>query len=617
MQKRERVAFDFESEGIQPFPDYPPKPTMLGIYEEGKTPLYMAWGHPSGNNSSEGRARAVLKAFWDNPNVELIAQNIAFDMAIAVKHWGLSLYRKGVNHDTMVQAFLLEPHAMTFALKPMAERHLGLPPEEQDSVRDWLTANGEVRTNQKDWGAYISLCPADVVGPYCIGDVERTMQLFKLFEKQIEEKEMTAAYRRELKLIPIMLENTLAGVRVDVKMLKTHVEVYAKALADVEALLFKELGSADFNVNSDEELANAIDTAHPGLTWAVTKTGKRSTSKANITATLEGVTGKLGAILQYRASIATCLNTFMRPWLIQARAGDGRMRCQWNTTRSDTAGARTGRLSSTPSLMNIPTLASAKFKQAIDLRAEWLPEFPELPNVRSYLLADKGDVLVSFDFSAQELRTLAHYEDGILLQAYKDDPTQDLHQYAADLISSQIGKPFKRKQAKTCAFAILYGSGLATLAQQLGSSVTEAQEIKGAYLAALPGVAELIKSLKARAKINLPIRTWGGRMYYVEPPKMMEGRLRTFDYKLLNYLCQGSAADLTKEALIRYTGAKEHGKLTVTVHDQIVISVPKKHWKSEAKILRECMEGLELDAKLLADGSMGPDLHNLKDFKDV
>lgn len=609
------VAFDFESEGIQSFPDYPPRPTMLGIYEDGKKPRYMSWGHPGKNNSTEEKACAVLTKLWNDPKVELIAQNLTFDMAIAHVHWKLPLFREAKCHDTMVQAFLLDPHAKTYSLKPNAERYLGLPPDEQDAVRDWLVANKVVRANQKDWGAYISHAPAEIVGPYCVGDVERTMQLFKFFQPKIEELGMTEAYTRELELAPIMLESTLAGVAVDVKTLQRDVSIYDAALKDIEQLLFKELGAEPFNIDSDEELADAIDAAIPGLSWALTATGKRSTSKANMEATLEGVTGKLGAILQYRASVNTCLNTFMRPWLIQAKAGDGRMRCQWNTTRSDTAGARTGRLSSTPSLMNIPTLTSAKFAHAIKLHLEWLPEFPSLPNVRSYLTADRGDCLVSFDFASQELRTLAHYEDGVLLQAYKDDPTQDLHQYAADLITEQLGMPFSRKQAKTCAFAILYGSGLGTLAKQLESTVDEAGAVKKAYLKVLPGVAELIKGLKQRAKNDEPIITWGGRVYYVEPPKVVDGRLRTFDYKLLNYLCQGSAADLTKAAIIAYHRSAEHGRIIITVHDQIVITVPKKHWKSEAAVLRRCMESLPLDAKLLADGSVGPNLHNLEDFE--
>jgi DNA polymerase-1 len=266
--------------------------------------------------------------------------------------------------------------------------------------------------------------------------------------------------------------------------------------------------------------------------------------------------------------------------------------------------------------MNIPTLASAKFATVLKLWEEWLKdEFPALPNVRSYVLPDEGEVLVSYDFASQELRVLAHYEDDLLLQAYREDPTQDLHQFAADTISKVLGIPFKRKQAKTCAFAILYGSGLSTLAAQLGSSKDEAGIIKNAYLEVLPGVAKLIAQLKSRARNNSPLRTWGGRVYYVEPPRFKDGQWRTFDYKLLNYLIQGSSADITKTAIIEYNRRKVHGRFLLTVHDQIVVSVPEKYLNSESTILKQCMESVPLDAQLLADGSKGPNLHNVEDFE--
>lgn len=265
--------------------------------------------------------------------------------------------------------------------------------------------------------------------------------------------------------------------------------------------------------------------------------------------------------------------------------------------------------------MNIPTLASAKFTMVLALWKEWLKDdFPPLPNVRSYVLPDEGEELVSYDFASQELRVLAHYEDDLLLQAYRADPSQDLHQFAADTISKVLGVPFKRKQAKTCAFAILYGSGLATLAAQLGSTREEAGIIRAAYLDVLPGVKALIDQLKYRAKSNLPLRTWGGRVYYVEPKKFIDGQWRTFDYKLLNYLIQGGSADITKTAIIEYHRQKVYGKFLLTVHDQIVVSVPTKHWKSEAAILKKCMESVKLDVQLLADGSIGKDLHNVVDF---
>lgn len=602
-----KVCYDFETEGIESFPNYPPKPVGLALWVEGQAPRYYAWGHPTENNCVEVEAKAELAKYWNNPDIELIAQNMAFDIAVAVKHWGFELFNQAAMHDTMVQAFLIDPHAATYALKPSAEKYLGLPPEEQDAVYDWLYANGVIRAKQKDWGAFICKAPGSLVGEYAIGDVIRTMRLFnEVYSPKIVAAGMEAAYRREIQLIPIMLENSLAGIAVDVDRLTNDVQLYENALTEIETLLFQELDCEPFNVDSDEQLAFTIDQVYPGLEWVLTKTGKRSTSKANLETTLSSVGGKLGAILQYRASVSTCLNTFMKPWLKQATEGDGRIRCQWNTTKGDKVGARTGRLSSTPNFQNIPTLESVKFKQAIKLRAEFLPNFIELPNVRRYIVADSQEsVLIDRDFSGQELRVMAHFEDGKALKAYKADPYLDLHQWAADYINSTLNLGISRKQTKTCSFAILYGSGLDTLAAQMGATRDEAAEVKAAYLNALPGLQGLISGLKTRARNKQPFKTWGGRVYYCEEPTFKEGRWRSYDYKMVNYLIQGSSADISKQALIDYHRAKRHGRIILMVHDEICVSVPKEHWKTEMQILKDCMEGIALDAKLVSEGEVG------------
>lgn len=611
------VAFDFETTPIEPLPEYPPKPIGLSIYVEGQEPRYLCWGHMEDNNSTEDEAKALLALYWNNPQFEHIAHNDPFDSLVASVHWGFDLEQRCVANDTMVMAFLCDPHALNYQLKPLAKKHLGMEPEEKDEVADWLKAKGYMKKAAKEIGELIYLAPGTLVGKYANGDTIRTMELFKFYKGKIEEQGMWEAYRREMTLQPIMLENTRDGICVDVDGLRRDVAMYDNALAKIDKLLFQMLDCEPFNIDSDAQLADAIDKAHPGLVWTRTKTGKRSTSKANMEKTLEGLTGKLLAVMQYRASLQTCVGTFMKPWLIQAThpKGKGRVRCQWNTTRSDNGGARTGRLSSTPSLMNIPTLASHKFAAVLELWEEWLKdEFPALPNVRSYVLPDEDEVLISYDFASQELRVLAHYEDGLLLEAYKKDPTQDLHQFAANIISESLHIAFTRKHAKTVSFSILYGSGLDALAAGLGTDREGAGEIKAAYLTTLPGVGKLIDQLKRRGRNNEPLRTWGGRVYYVEPPKFVDGRWRSFDYKLLNYLIQGSSADITKEAIIAYHRRKVHGRFLLTVHDQIVLSVKRQYAQAEAKILQSCMESIPLDAPLLADGSYGPNLHDVRDF---
>lgn len=612
------VTFDYETDGIEAFPKYPPIPRGLSIKVEGSEPRYYAWGHATENNCTEDEAKAALYVHWNNPDAELVAQNLAFDLAIAVKHWDFELFPKCTFHDTMVMAFLMDPHATTYALKPSAELHLGMPPEEQDAVYEWLVANGICRSRQKDWGAHICKAPGSLVGTYANGDTIRTERLFtEVYKPYLESNGMWGAYRREIALIPIMLENSLAGIAVDIVKLTNDCAMYETALTEIESLLFKTLGCEPFNVDSDEQLANEIDKAHPGLQWVLTPKGKRSTSKENIEKTLEGIDGLLGAILQYRASISTCLNTFMKVWLKQALEGDGRIRCQWNTTKGDKVGARTGRLSSTPNFQNIPTLESAKFKRAIALHAEYLSHMPPLPNVRCYVTADSiEDVLIDRDFSGQELRVMAHFEDGAALEAYRANPFLDLHQWAADFINSTLHLGISRKQTKTCSFAILYGSGLATLAAQMGATVEEAATVKSAYLNALPGLQGLIDGLKRRARNNTPFKTWGGRLYYCEPPKIVKGRWRSFDYKMVNYLIQGSSADISKEAVIRYHRAKKHGRIILMVHDEICVSVPKKYWQEEMEILKVCMENIELDAKLVSEGEVGFNWHDMTPEKE-
>jgi len=180
------VSFDYESAAIAPRPDFPPKPAGLAIYIDGKDPYYMAFGHPTMNNSTEDYARDVLSRLFDDPSNEFIAHNLPFDASIAEEKWGLVVPWDQC-HDTMLLAFLLDPFG-ELSLKPLAELHLGEPPTEQDDVKNWLVRHGVCRANDKRWGAHIAKAPGDVVAPYAIGDVRKTMNLYKKFKEKIDAK---------------------------------------------------------------------------------------------------------------------------------------------------------------------------------------------------------------------------------------------------------------------------------------------------------------------------------------------------------------------------------------------------------------------------------------------
>jgi DNA polymerase I-like protein with 3'-5' exonuclease and polymerase domains len=242
---------------------------------------------------------------------------------------------------------------------------------------------------------------------------------------------------------------------------------------------------------------------------------------------------------------------------------------------------------------------------------------PLLPRVRSYVLPDKkGHVIGRRDFNQQELRVLAHFEDGALLQAYLANPRLDVHEFLMHKIIETLGINVDRRITKNLNFGYIYGQGMGSLADIMNRTVEEVKKFRDAQMLVLPGLKELNSGIKRNARNGDPIHTWGGRVYYVEEPKVIQGQLRTYDYKLLNYLVQGSSADITKESIIRYDAARKEGRFMLSVYDENDISVPKGALKQEMLILRDCMMSIEIDVPLLSDGEWGPNLGDLQDLKE-
>lgn len=593
MKQKDLLYLDFETEAIGPRPHaYPPKPVSYA-YKLGKDKGFVHWGHHDSGMDNFDSARTKLADLFKRCG-GVVCHNAPFDHEVCQEHMGLD--NVGVMwHDTMILAFLHDPYG-PLGLKPLGVKHLGLPPDEQDAVREWLVANGTVKPKQKDWGAYIARAPAAVVGPYAIGDIVRTEKLFKLYQQaKVTEN---PAYMRELRLSPVLMNMEQRGVRIDLKRLEQDTNRYFAILDDLDARLKKHLGDVD--LDSDATIVEALERKGKlSKPLPLTESGAFSVSK---NALIDCVKDKqlLGTMLM-RGALATSIRTFMYPWLNKAREGDGRLYFKFNQVRNEGGlGAKTGRMSSSPSMMNIPS----KWEQLYSIlaRIKYIRTF-DLPDLREYILPDEGCVIAALDYSQQEMRLFAHFEDGALMRAYQEDPKIDAHEMVAKI----AGIP--RKAAKTLNFAALYGAGLGVVMQWLDCSESEASEFKGKYTRALPGVKDLSNSIKAEIAAGRPITTIGGREYFEEPPKYVEGRYRSFGYKLLNYLMQGSAADQTKQAMIDYQDSpKRRGRLMFSVHDELVISVPKACAVSDTKLLEQCMTNsfaADLDVKFLVDVSIG------------
>lgn len=625
MKQPKPVTIDFETFGIEGRPKYPPIPVGVSIKYPGKKSKYYAWGHPIGNNCcwSEGRA-AVAKAYQHKDGK--LFQNGKFDVDVAEVHLDLPVPAWDEIHDTMFLLFLDDPHQLELGLKPSATRLLGLPADEQDAVGDWLIEHQPVpgvkisksKSSEHYFGRYIAYAPGELVGTYANGDVDRTEAIFNMLWNKMSERNMLEAYDRERRLMVILLEMERQGLQMDAHRLATDVAIYNNWRMAIDAWVIKTLrATADINLDSGAQLVDAMvaaGKADPDL-MPRTPTGKFQTNKE---ALLLGVTDKvLLGVLKYRTQLNTCLNTFMQSWLNTAIASGGKIFTTWNQIKSPSGdanvGTRTGRLSSTPNFQNIPKTFNPIFshEEPDAKKAKLLPkspwkDLPRLPKVRSYITPFKGEVFIDRDYSQQEPRILAHFDGGSLMDKYIENPWIDFHDYAkAEL--EKMGKFYDRKPVKNTNLGLIYGMGVGKLAIKNDMTVEESGELKKAILKLYPGLGQMYKDMKTRAKNKEPIHTWGGREYFCEEPKYDEkrGRFMEFDYKLVNVLIQGSAADCTKEAIIRYHAVKhKDAKIVLNVHDQITVSIPKKILKAEMEVLRKCMESVEFDVPILSEGAI-------------
>lgn len=598
-------TLDFETHAIESPPNYPPEPVGLAARLDNGQKVYLAWGHPEGNNCTKQDAYAFLQQVWEDKSQDLLFHYSKFDLAVAEKAFDLPWPDPLRVHDSLYHLFLNEPLAPTLSLKPSAHRILGIPPDEQTDLRNWLVAHGVVHSANKEWGAHISKAPPHMVGPYAKGDVERTWLLYDHLSEQTQNLGMMEAYRREQRLAPILHRNEQQGIKVNYNLLERDYEAYSKQQRAVEAEIFQAIGK-EINLDSGVELADALVSAGLASTdhWPKTPTGKLSTAREVLLSVVPDPV--LASLLAYRGALNTCLTTFFSRWLTQARLCNGMVHPSWNSVRTDQGGTRTGRLSCfNPNFQNVPK----------EYEMQVLPHLLPLPLMRKYIIGD-GKPFVSADFHSQEVRVLGHFAEGAIQQIYRDNPSADIHQVASDLIFGASGIRMSRKQVKIIAFSILYGAGIQRIADQLGVDRATAHQMKNAYLNTLTGVRELSAAVEQRGRNNEGVRSWGGRVLHAPPAQMTDGRVWDKSYVLINYLIQGSAADQTKEAVIRYDNNKQHGRFLVTVHDEICITVPKEHLKSEVAILREAMEKQEgWDIPHRAEVSTGQNWHNMKVMK--
>ena len=517
-----------------------------------------------GDLLAEKSVRAALGKLVDEQGPSLVVHR-----AKEMMH-GLDAALPGLDRDTAVMAYLLDPGEGKYQLEDLALRYLALELVSPDHAEGTLDLDGEA--NARETGRRVAVL----------------MRLADSLEEALQARELVELYEHiERPLIPVLAKMESAGVRIDVAFL----EELGKELGDecrrLEAEIHAHAGE-QFNVNSTPQLRKVLFETL-GLT-PVKKTKTGPSTDADSLQKMADDHPIIESLLRYR-EVEKLRSTYADalPPLVHA---DGRIHATFNQVATTT-----GRISSeAPNLQNVPVRTSTGRE------------------LRRAFIADEGCGLLTADYSQIELRVLAHLaDDPGLIEAFERGA--DVHTTTAsrvfDVPEEKVDE-FQRRFAKVVNYGLAYGMEAYGLAQRLDIPTEQAREILDAYFAAFPNIAKYMKQTVAEAKAHGFTTTLFGRRRQLPELSSDNFRIRQMGERMAqNAPVQGSAADIFKLAMIDLDRALTDGnfasRMVLTVHDELVLEVPLDEREQVTPVVRDVMEHVtELRVPLVVDMGFGP-----------
>ena len=521
---------------------------------------YYPIAHEGGGNMDR---RIVLEWFKKvcATNAVKIFHNAMYDVCW-IRAYGIPI--NGHIIDTMVMASLIDENRIWYTLNSISYDYLR-------EVKDEKALQQAAESWGIDPKKELYKLPAMYVGNYAEKDAELTLELFKVLSREISKQNLTNIFDLETQLFPCLIDMKFKGVCVDVE--RAH--KLKKELSQQEELLLEEVKKQtgiDVQIWAARSIAKVFDNL--SLSYARTeKTNSPSFTKNFLSTHQHPIVKNIAKAREINKAHTTFIDTILKH---QYR---GRIHADINPIRSDQGGTVTGRFSySNPNLQQIP----ARNK---DLG----------PMIRSLFIPEKDHKWGCFDYSQQEPRLVVHYaattepicfDNSVsnIVEKFKDNSV-DFHQTVADMAN------ISRTQAKTINLGLFYGMGKAKLQAELGlNTKDEAEDLFNQYHQNVPFVRDLMNYTSKTAQTSGSIGTLLGRrcrfnkwepaqfgmhkpMDYEEADRTYgRGRIRrAFTYKALNKLIQGSAADMTKKAMVDLynEGVVPH----IQIHDELDISV--------------------------------------------
>ena len=517
----------------------------------------------------------ALKPLLTDSAVLKIGHNIKYDMVV------LSRYGIDVTpvDDTMLLSYVLEGGKHDHKMDSLAQLYLGVTPIPFKEV----AGSGKKQITFDE-------VPLDRALDYAAEDADVTLRLWLDLKPRLPLEKVTRIYETvERPLIPVIAEMEKAGVKVDRVELERMSGEFAKRIQKLEKEIHK-LAGHEFTIGSPKQLGEVLFN-EMGLEGG--KKGKSGayTTSADVLESLAAQGHELPAkVLEWR-QLSKLKSTYTDTLVEQINPDTGRVHTSFSM-----AAASTGRLaSSDPNLQNIP------------VRTE------EGRRIREAFVADKGNVLLSADYSQIELRLLAHVADiPTLKEAFRDG--LDIHAMTASQVFDVPLKdmdPITRRNAKAINFGIIYGISAFGLARQLGIGRDDAAAYIKAYFERYPGIKDYMDRTKKKAKETGYVETLFGRRCHVPGINDRNPSTRGFyERAAINAPLQGSAADIIKRAMIRVPGellsAKLKARMLLQVHDELLFEVPEKEADKTAKLVKRVMEdAAHLSVPLTVDTGTG------------
>ena len=497
--------------------------------------------------------------------------------------------------DTMIAAALCDENQLRYDLNTCAKRYTGQGKDESAlyaAAKEWgIDPKGEMYK-----------LPAMYVGQYAEKDASITLQLWQYLKKEIVSQDINSIFDLETELFPCLVDMRFLGVRVDIE--SAH-KLKNELVTEEESNLHKVKSETGIDVQI--WAARSIAKVFEKLKLPFDRTEK--TQAPSFTKNfLQNHPNPIVQCIAKAREINKAHTTFIDT--IIKHSHKGRIHAEINQLRGDNGGTVTGRFSyANPNLQQIP----ARNK---DLG----------PRIRSLFIPEDGCKWGVFDYSQQEPRLVVHYAAlqnlyGVndVLDAYNEGDA-DFHTIVADMAN------IPRTQAKTINLGLFYGMGKNKLQAELGVDKETSDSLFKQYHDRVPFVKQLMDNVMQRAQQRGQIRTLLGRLcrFHLWEPNMFgmhkalthdaallehgPGIRRAYTYKALNKLIQGSAADMTKKAMLELY--KEGIIPHIQVHDELDLSIESKE---HADKIKEIMEhAVELEVPNKVDYESGPNWGEIK-----